>query len=170
MAQPALATFDYREHDKFIVRFGVAYGTGTAAGTTTASVLNQIKSVSGKTTASRKRKEFPRVGTTTVASAYGPSSYTTTLDFTLYHDTGLGDYKQLTGDTVIPYTMDTANSVQVNIEVYDDAGAYQGAWVLTAVKVIEAGPDIDSDADAGLITLRMESASRLSFTTASANS
>ncbi len=153
MALPSLATFDYREPENFIVRIG------TATGTSTAGVLSQVRSVSGRTTANRTKKTFRRVGSSTAASEFGSADYASTCDITFWSQTDLVDYMLATGDTS-PASLDVETPVQINVEMYDSAGALTVTWKLTGAAPVEGGFDVDADGDAGTDTVRYESTAK----------
>ena len=159
MALPALATFDYREPENFIVRIG------TATGTSTAGVLSQVRTVSGRTTANRTKKTFRRVGSSTATTDFGSADYSSTCDITFWSQTDLVDYLAATGDTS-PASLDVDTTVQINVEMYDSVGALTVTWKLLAAAPMEAGFDVDADGDAGQDTLRFESVNKWTATVA----
>lgn len=158
MPQPALPTFDYRLPQYFVVRIGT--GTGTVG------VLGQVKSVSGRTTANRNKQTFPRVGSSTIPTAYSAADYESTCDILLYAQGTPTDYLAATGDSS-PATLDVANTVTIRVEVYNDAGSIAHSWQLPSAAPVEAGFDIAADGDAGTTPLRFTSASVWTKTTGS---
>lgn len=159
MAFPTIATFDYREPDVYVVKFG----TSLAAATALATGLGQVKSISGRTTGTQNKKTFRRLSSATATTAYGSIEYSSTFEIQLYAEDDNTDLLALLQDaTPSELTTNPTAPLTILVEVYNSisSGTLKHYWYLDSALPIETGFDVDADGDAGMTPIRFESTSK----------
>lgn len=154
MAQPTISTFAYTDPSEFSIWVGT-YTTGSTG------LLNQIKSVSGRTTKARSKTPIKRIGDTAVTVIRGIPEYESTLSLGVFDEEDSGDYSALTGDGSSPFDLTTTANLTITIGHHVTAGGNLDYWwQCTGFEIEDIGFDIDADTTPTQNTINMTSESR----------
>ena len=161
MAQPALETFQYAAPENIQVRIGTS--SVITLTTDTTLILNQIRSVSGRTTADKPKRTIRRLGGSPNIY-YGNAEYESTCDIELIVEPDAEDYLVATNDTTpAELAGDTATNIQ--IMVYNTTGDLKVVRHLISAYPVDDGFDATADADTATMTLSFRSANKWITTT-----
>ncbi len=156
MAQPTLETFQYAAPENIQVRIGTS--SVITATTDTSNILNQVRSVSGRTTADKPKRSIKRLGGSP-SIYYGKAEYESTFDIELIVEPDAEDYLVATNDsTPAELTADTATNIQVL--VYDTSGNLKVVRHLIDAYPVDDGFDATADADTATMTVSFKSANK----------
>ncbi len=145
MAFPTVPAFEYVEPAVIVAYFG-------------STVLGQVKSVQGETTANEPESEVRRIGDADATSIFGAANYKSTASFEIYVQDEADELLDLLADSS-PAELDVANTGTLKIEIYASDTLEHHRALANAVPISDSF-SIDADTVPATYTVGFRSTSK----------